>query len=83
VIQGSKVPCRYSIVRLRLQLLQVFQYFFELLDPADATLAEVDLDVAGELVTHVQAQQFHELVELLYVLVLLFTHGSFRILRGD
>lgn len=55
-------------------LFHVFQYLLELLDPADPSLAEVDLDMAGELVVNKRAKQLGELVEFVHISVFHFHH---------
>ncbi len=50
------------------------QYLFELLYPADATLAEVDLDMAGEFFVYHPMHDLFQPFELLEMFVFLFAH---------
>jgi hypothetical protein len=64
------------------ELFFVLQDLLEFLDPADPSLAEVDLDVAGEFVADVAIQQLNELVEFCHMFLTLFFHVLHRILSN-
>lgn len=69
---GSKVPSYSALVKLSVFFLQ---YLFKFFDPANAALAEIDLDMAGELIVHHALHDFFQLVEFLEMFVFLFAHG--------
>ena len=59
------------------------QYLFVLLDPADTTLGEVDLDMAGELPVNHVMHYLLQLFEFLKMFFFLLTHVILFVLAVD
>ena len=72
----QEVVIRFPAAALYGLIGSLFQNFLKPLDAADAPLAEIDLDMAGELVVDVAVEHLHEFIEFFQVLFLLFSHWA-------